>query len=223
MSGSGRAPERVLRVAVLLSGEGTSLENLCEQIDAGRVPARVVLVIASKETAGGLARARRRGIPAVAVPRKRYPDVSTFNDAIHTELARHEIDVVALLGFLSIFELRGKFEGRTLNVHPALIPAFSGHGFYGRRVHEAVLERGVRVTGATVHFADERYDHGPIILQEAVPVLEDDTPDTLAARVQAAERRLLPEALRLFAQGRLLIDDRRCHILPPNQRGQVLT
>jgi formyltetrahydrofolate-dependent phosphoribosylglycinamide formyltransferase len=201
-----------LRVAVLLSGEGTSLESLCERIDAGEVPARVVLVIASKEDAGGLRRAARRGIPARALPRKSFPDVGAFNDAIHAELARHDVDLVALLGFLSIFELRGRWEGRCINVHPALIPAFCGHGMYGHRVHEAVLAAGVKLSGATVHFADDRYDSGPILLQEAVPVLEDDTPETLAARVQAAERRLVPEAIRLIAAGRVRIDGRRAVI-----------
>jgi formyltetrahydrofolate-dependent phosphoribosylglycinamide formyltransferase len=203
-----------LRVAVLLSGEGTSLENLLERIDAGQVPARVVVVIASKEKAGGLARAERRGIPAVALPRKSFPDVARFNDAIHAELAKHAIDLVACLGFLSIFELRGRFEGRAINVHPALIPAFCGHGMYGHRVHEAVLAAGAKVSGATVHFADERYDTGPIIAQRAVPVHEDDTPETLAARVQAAERELVPEAIRLFAAGRLRIEGRRVRVLP---------
>jgi formyltetrahydrofolate-dependent phosphoribosylglycinamide formyltransferase len=202
-----------LRVAVLLSGAGTSLENLLERIDAGQVPARVVVVIASKEKAGGLARAERRGIPAVAVPRKSFPDVARFNDAIHAELARHHVDLVACLGFLSIFELRGRFEGRAINVHPALIPAFCGHGMYGHRVHEAVLAAGVKVSGATVHFADERYDTGPIIAQRAVPVLEDDTPDTLAERVQAAERELVPAVIRWFAEGRLKIEGRRVRVL----------
>lgn len=211
-SGGPRAEGRPLRVAVLLSGEGTSLENLCERIDAGEVPARVVLVIASREGAGGLRRAERRGIPAVAVPRRAFPDVGAFNDALHAELARHEVDLVALLGFLSIFELRGRWEGRCLNVHPALIPAFCGKGMYGHRVHEAVLAAGVKVSGATVHFADDRYDTGPILLQEAVPVLDDDTPETLAARVQAAERRLVPEAIRLIAAGRVAIDGRRVRI-----------
>lgn len=201
-----------LRVAVLLSGEGTSLENLCERIDAGEVPARVALVIASREDAGGLRRAARRGIPALALPRKSFPDGRAFNDAIHAELARHEVDLVALLGFLSIFELRGRWEGRCLNVHPALIPAFCGKGMYGHRVHEAVLAAGVKLSGATVHFADDRYDTGPILLQEAVPVLDDDTPDTLAARVQEAERRLVPEAIRLIAAGRVRIEGRRTRI-----------
>ena len=202
-------PDERVRLAVLLSGEGTSLENLFERIDAGELPAEVAVVIASKERAGGLARAQRRGVPAVAVPRKKYPEVSAFNDALHAVLADHEVDLVALLGFLSPFETRGRFEGRALNVHPALIPAFCGKGYYGRRVHEAVLAAGVKVTGATVHFVDAEYDHGPIVLQEAVAVRDDDTAETLAARVQEVERRLVPEAIRLFAAGRLRIDGRR--------------
>ena len=201
-----------LRIAVLLSGSGTSLENLLEHIDSGAVPGNVEVVIASKEKAFGLERARRRGIPAVAVVRKQYPEVGAFNDALHAALDDYDVDLVLLLGFLSPFETRGKFNGRTMNVHPALIPAFCGKGFYGHRVHEAVLEAGVKLTGATVHFVDAEYDHGPIILQEAVPVQDDDTPDTLAARTQASERRLIPEAVRLFAEGRLTIDGRRVRI-----------
>ena len=202
-----------LRIAVLLSGSGTSLENLCERIDDGSLPAEVVVVIASKPQSGGLERARRRGIPAVAVPRRQHPDVADFNDALHAELARHDVDLVALLGFLSVFETRG-YAGRVINVHPALIPAFCGKGYYGHHVHEAVLEAGVKVTGATVHFADDEYDHGPIILQEAIAVRDDDTPDSLAERVQAVERRLVPEAIRLFAEGRLAVDGGRVRIKP---------
>ncbi len=131
-----------LRVAVLLSGEGTSLENLFERIESGALDARIVAVISSKEHAGGLERAQRRGVPALAVPRKQYPDPGDFNDAIHAELDRHEVGLVACLGFLSPFETRGKFDGRAINVHPAIIPAFCGKGYYGRRVHEAVLASG---------------------------------------------------------------------------------
>ncbi len=203
---------RPLRIAVLLSGNGSSLENLFGRIDAGEVPGEVVVVISSKQKAFGLERARRRGVPAVAVPRRRFSDVVAFEDALHAALAKYDVDLVALLGFLSLFPLRGKFEGRTINTHPALIPAFCGTGFYGRPVHEAVLASGVKVTGATVHFVDEQYDHGPIILQEAVPVLEGDTADSLAARVMAVERRLVPEAIRLFAQGRLRIEGHRVRI-----------
>ncbi len=205
--------DRRLRIGVLLSGAGTSLENLLDRIEAGEVPGEVVIVVASKKKAMGLERARRRGIPAVAVPRAEHPEVGAFNDAIHAVLDRYEVDLVAALGFLSPFETRGKFDGRALNVHPALIPAFCGVGFYGSRVHEAVLAAGVKVTGATVHFIDAGYDHGPIILQEAVPVRDDDTSATLAERVQAVERRLVPEAIRLFAEGRLSIEGRRVRIL----------
>jgi formyltetrahydrofolate-dependent phosphoribosylglycinamide formyltransferase len=202
-----------LRVGVLLSGAGTSLENLCAHIDAGSVPARVEVVVSSRAQAPGLERARRRGIEAIAVPRKRHPEVKEFNDAIHAALEPHDLDLVLSLGFLSPFELRGRYEGRAMNVHPALIPAFSGEGFYGRRVFEAVLESGVKLTGATVHFVDEEYDHGPIILQEAVPVLGDDTVESLTERVQAVERRLVPKAVRLFAAGRLDIQGHYVRIL----------
>jgi len=201
-----------LRVGVLLSGEGTSLENLFEHMERGELPIEIVVVVSSKEKSGGLARAERRGVPAVAVPRKRHPDVDGFNDAVHAELEKYGVELVACLGFLSPFQLRGRYEGRAINVHPALIPAFSGKGFYGHRVHEAVLAAGVKWTGATVHFVDEQYDHGPIILQDVVPVREDDDAESLAERVQAAERRMVPEAIRLFAEDRLEIRGQRVHI-----------
>ena len=203
-----------LRIGVLLSGEGTTFESLCEAIDAGRVPGDVVVVIASKPQAGGLARAARRGIPAVAIPRKAHPDVREFNDRIHEALAEHRVDFVACLGFLSPFELRGRYDGRAINTHPALIPAFCGKGFYGHSVHEAVLEYGVKVSGCTVHFADNQYDHGPVIVQRAVPVLDNDTPESLAARVFEAECEAYPEALRLIAAGRVRVAGRRVRIAP---------
>ena len=194
---------------MLLSGSGTSLENLLEQIDAGSVPGRVCVVVASKASAFGLERARRRGIPAIAVPRKEFADVCAFNDALHAALAPHAPELVLLLGFLSPFETRGRYDGRALNVHPALVPAFCGKGCYGHRVHEAVLAAGVKVTGATVHFVDAEYDHGPIVLQEAVPVHDDDTPETLAARILAEEHRLYTEAVRLVFNGKFRIEGRR--------------
>ena len=198
-------PASKLRLAVLLSGSGTSLENLFEQIDAG-LPAEVVCVLSSKKSAFGLQRAEKRGVPAIAIPRRDYPDASTFNDALHEALSPFDPDLVCLLGFLSPFELRDRYAGRVLNVHPALIPAFSGKGFYGHHVHQAVLAAGVKLTGATVHFASDDYDQGPILLQRAVPVEDDDTVDSLAARVQALERELLPEAVRLIAAGRVRIE-----------------
>ena len=202
------------KIAVLLSGSGTTLQNFIDRIADRSLPAEIAVVISSKRDVAGLDRAAQAGIPAVAIPRKELPDADRFNDALHEELARHEFDLIVLAGFLSPFQIRGVYEGRVLNVHPALIPAFSGKGYYGKKVHQAVLESGVKLTGCTVHFADEEYDHGPIVLQEAVPVLDDDTPDTLAARVQETERRLYPEAIRLYAEGRLRIEGRRVRILP---------
>jgi phosphoribosylglycinamide formyltransferase-1 len=202
-----------IRIAVLLSGSGTSLENIFEHIDAG-LPAEVVCVLSSKKNAFGLQRAEKRGVPAIAIPRREYEDVGAFNDALHEALAPFDPDLVCLLGFLSPFELRSRYAGRVLNVHPALIPAFSGKGFYGHHVHEAVLEAGVKLTGATVHFASDDYDEGPILLQGTVQVEDDDTVDSLAARVQALERELLPEAIRLIAAGRVRIEAGRTRILP---------
>jgi phosphoribosylglycinamide formyltransferase-1 len=202
------------RLAVLLSGSGTTLQNLLDRIARGGLAAHVVVVIASRSDAGGLERARQAGIPAVAVPRKEFTDADRFNDALHAELQRHEFDLIVLAGFLSPFQLRGRYAGRVMNIHPALIPAFCGKGFYGERVHRAVLEAGAKVSGCTVHFADDQYDHGPIILQGTVPVLDDDTPETLAARIHAIENELYPEAIRLWAEGRLEVRGRRVRIRP---------
>ncbi len=206
------AKHQPVRLAVLLSGSGTTLQNFIDCIRDGRLTATIVVVIASRADAGGLERARTAGIPAVAVPRKAFADVDRFNDALHAELDRHQFDLIVLSGFLSPFQLRNRYRGRVLNIHPALIPAFCGKGYYGEKVHQAVIEAGVKVSGCTVHFADDEYDHGPIILQGAVPVLDDDTPATLAARVHTLENELYPEAVRLWAEGRLEIRGRRVRI-----------
>ena len=206
--------KRPVRLAVLLSGSGTTLQNFLDHIADRSLPAEVVVVIASRADAYGLERARQAGIPAIAVPRKDHADAERFNDALHAALEPYPIDLVVLAGFLSLFQPRQRFAGRVLNVHPALIPAFCGKGYYGDKVHQAVIESGVKVTGCTIHLADDQYDHGPIILQETVPVLDDDTPATLAHRVQALERELYPEAIRLWAAGRLRVEGRRVRILP---------
>jgi phosphoribosylglycinamide formyltransferase-1 len=207
-----QALQHPVRLAVLLSGSGTTLQNFIDRIVDGRLAAEVVLVLASRADAGGLQRARAAGISAVAVARKDYPDVDAFNDALHAALAGCACDLIVLAGFLSPFQPRERYRGRVLNIHPALIPAFCGKGFYGERVHRAVLDAGVKVSGCTVHFADEQYDHGPIILQGVVPVLDDDTAEALAARVHALENELYPEAVRLWAAGRLEIVGRRVRI-----------
>jgi formyltetrahydrofolate-dependent phosphoribosylglycinamide formyltransferase len=202
------------RLAVLLSGSGSTLQNLVDRIADGRLRASVAVVLSSRSDAFGLERARRAGIAAQAVPRKAYADTALFNDALHAALEPHAVDLIVLAGFLSLFQPR-RYAGRVLNIHPALIPAFCGPGFYGRKVHEAALAAGVKVSGCTVHFADDQYDHGPIILQGCVPVLEGDTPESLAARVQELESELYPQAIQLWADDRLRIENGRVHIRPP--------
>jgi phosphoribosylglycinamide formyltransferase 1 len=202
-----------VRLGVMLSGSGTTLQNLLEKIGTGSLDAKIVVVVSSRADAFGLERARQAGIAAVAVPRKDFTDTTAFNDALHAVLAVHDVDLVVLAGFLSPFQLREKYSGRVLNIHPALIPAFCGKGMFGEKVHRAVIESGVKVSGCTVHFADDEYDHGPIILQGSVPVLDDDTPERLAARVHALEKELYPHAIRLWAEGRLRIEGRRVRIL----------
>ena len=205
---------RILNLAVLLSGSGRTLENVQQEILAGRLSARVVVVVSSKSEAYGLVRARQHGLDAVAVPRRDYSDLQAFNDAINVVLARYPIDLVILAGFLSLYQPPPALVGRVMNIHPALLPAFGGRGLYGDRVHRAVLESGVKLSGCTVHFADACYDHGPIILQAAVPVYDDDTVESLAARVFTAECELYPQAIQLYAEDRLRIVGRRVCILP---------
>jgi len=203
------------RLAVLVSGGGSTLQNLIERIADGTLPVQIAVVISSRADAFGLERARGAAIPALTVARKAYATVDEFNDALHAALEPYAVDLIVLAGFLSLFQPRARYAGRVMNIHPALIPAFCGSGFYGEKVHRAVLEPGVRVSGCTVHFADDQYDHGPIILQGTVPVLDDDTAETLAARVHALERELYPEAIRLWAEDRLRIEGRRVHIVSP--------
>lgn len=205
---------RVLNLGVLLSGSGRTLENLQQAILAGTLRARIAVVVSSRRDAYGLVRAEQHGLEAVAVPRRDYPDVAAFNQALNAVLTRYELDLIALAGFLSLYQPPTALAARVLNIHPALLPAFGGPGMYGARVHQAVLASGAKLTGCTVHFADAQYDHGPIILQEAVPVLDDDTVDTLAARVFAAECRLYPQAIQLFADDRLQVVGQRVRIRP---------
>lgn len=203
-----------LRIAVLLSGNGTTLQNILDRTAEGLLDVEVVCAISSRGGVYGLERAKNAGVHAMAIPRKDYPTVEAFGGAVWKEIRRHEPGLVVLAGFMSLLPIPPDFRHRIMNVHPALIPAFSGQGMYGHHVHEAVIEYGVKLSGVTVHFVDENYDRGPVILQASVPVLEDDTPDTLAERVQAEERELYPKAIQLFAEGRLRVEGRRVRILP---------
>jgi formyltetrahydrofolate-dependent phosphoribosylglycinamide formyltransferase len=203
-----------LRVAVLISGGGTTLRNLVAQIEQGRLDAEIPLVISSNPAAPGLEFARQRGLRTALFSRGEFHSTASFSSAIFDACRAVEPHVVALAGFLKLLRIPPDFINRVMNIHPALIPAFCGRGYYGMHVHQAVLDYGAKISGCTVHFVDDEYDHGPIILQKAVPVLEEDTPETLAARVFAAECEAYPEALRLFAAGRLTVRGRRVHILP---------
>lgn len=202
-----------IRLAVLLSGSGTTLQNLIDRIEAGTLDAQIQVVISSKSTAYGLQRAQNHNIPTAVVRPKDYPDMKSFNQALWGVIRQYPVDLVVLAGFLSLIEVPPDFVNRIMNIHPALIPAFCGKGMYGHHVHEAVIRSGVKITGCTVHFVDDQYDHGPIILQEAVPVLDDDTPESLAERVQAKERELYPLAIQLFAEGRLKVEGNRVRIV----------
>jgi formyltetrahydrofolate-dependent phosphoribosylglycinamide formyltransferase len=202
-----------LRLAVLLSGGGTTLQNLIDSIDAGRLSASVVVVISSRPDAYGLTRAKRHGLEALCIPWQASCDAQRYSDALNRTLDCFAPDLIALAGFLRVFHYAPHYRGRVMNIHPSLIPAFCGKGFYGLRVHQAAIAYGVKVSGCTVHFADEEYDHGPIILQRVVPVLDDDTPERLAERVAIEERQAYPEAIQLFAEGRLQVQGRRVKIL----------
>jgi len=202
-----------LRLAVLVSGGGTTLQNFLDRCADGRLPAQVVLVVASRGDAFALERARRAGVKAVAIERKETGSLEEFSRRIFEQCRRERAELVCLAGFLQLVEVPDDFRGRVMNIHPALIPAFCGKGYYGHRVHEAVLASGAKVSGCTVHFADNEYDHGPIILQRTVPVLDDDTPDALARRVFEQECEAYPEAIQLFAEGRLCLEGRRVRIV----------
>lgn len=205
--------ERPIRLGVLISGGGTTLQNFLAQIDEGRLDAEISLVLASRPDVGGIELAQRAGLTADVVPRREFPDTASFSRTVFDRLREARVDLVTLAGFLSLLEIPADFRHRVMNIHPALVPAFCGKGYYGHRVHEAAVERGVKVSGCTVHFADNEYDHGPIILQKTVPVHDDDTADTLAARVFEAECAAYPEAIRLYAQARLEIAGRRVRVL----------
>jgi formyltetrahydrofolate-dependent phosphoribosylglycinamide formyltransferase len=206
---------RPLRVVALLSGGGSTLENLFHAIDAGRLPASIDLVVSSRADAYGLERARRRGVETAVVPSRKHrrtlpggatePDWDRFSDALDTVVLPRRPDLVVMAGFMCRYRIPDGLEHRVLNIHPALIPAFCGKGMYGLRVHEAVVAAGVKVTGCTVHFATNEYDAGPIILQRTCRVYHGDTPEDVARRVQAEERIAYPEAVRLFAEGRLAV------------------
>ncbi|MEZ4701621.1 MAG: phosphoribosylglycinamide formyltransferase [Rhodothermales bacterium] len=201
-----------MQLAVFASGGGSNLEAIVHAIETGRLPATLALVLSNKADAFALERARSHGIPTAVLDPASFTE-SEYLAILQDTLRAHHADFIALAGYLKKIPAPfvASFRGRMLNIHPSLLPAFGGPGMYGQRIHRAVLDYGVRWTGVTVHLVDEAYDTGPVVLQEPVRVEPGDTPEQLAARVLAVEHRLFPEALALFAQGRVRIEGR--HVL----------
>ena len=203
------------KIAVLCSGGGSNLQAIIDAVEAGRIDGQIVLVIANASKAFALERARRHGIPALFISKKQAGSDEAFNDRILAALQAAGAELVVLAGYLPIVgaQVVRAYPHRIINIHPALIPAFCGVGMYGHHVHEAVLAYGAKISGATTHFVDEQVDHGGVILQKSVPVLEGDTPETLAARVLEVEHEILPESVRLFCAGKLGVHGRHVHVL----------
>ncbi|MEZ6063474.1 MAG: phosphoribosylglycinamide formyltransferase [Planctomycetaceae bacterium] len=201
--------DRPVRLGVLISGGGTTLQNFVNCMGDGTLNARIPLVIADQAGCGGIERAARADLPCIVLPRRDFDSTAAFSEAVFSELRRCEADLVTLSGFLSLLKIPDDFRYRVLNIHPSLIPAFCGKGYYGHRVHEAAIDRGVKISGCTVHFADNEYDHGPIILQRTAVVPDNAGADDLARLVFEQEKIAYPEAIRRVCSGRLSIDGHR--------------
>jgi formyltetrahydrofolate-dependent phosphoribosylglycinamide formyltransferase len=210
-------PKHPFRLAVLLSGGGTTMQNLAETITRGELAAQVAVVISSRSDAYGLVRAAKLGLPCHTVERKSYRTTDAFSDPIWKLIREAGADLVCLAGFLSLLTIPEDYAWRVVNIHPALLPSFGGPGMFGHHVHEAVLAAGCKVSGCTVHFCDRRYDAGAIIAQRTCPVLDDDTPQILAARVFEQECLAYPEAVGLIAAGRVEVLGPRTRVLPTPQ------
>jgi phosphoribosylglycinamide formyltransferase-1 len=205
----------VFRIGVLASGNGTNLQAIIDAVERGDLPVTIAVVISNRRKAMALERARRHGIPAVVVPTKHYPTREAHEEAVERHLRAAEVDLVVLAGYDRVVgqALLAAYPGRMINVHPALLPAFAGT----LHAQEMALEYGVKVAGCTVHFVTPEVDAGPIVVQRAVEVREDDTVESLKARILAEEHRALPEAIKLIAEGRVRIEGRRVRVLSPGQ------
>ncbi len=205
-------PTSPLNLAVLVSGSGTTLQNLLDRIGAGELDAKVNIVIGSRAGLGGIEKAAAAKVMTYIVERAGAADVASFSKQVFGLCDDAGVDLVCLCGWLSLLQIPEKWAGKVMNIHPALLPSFGGKGLYGLKVHQAALDHGVKVSGCTVHFVDDGYDNGPIIVQRTCPVEEGDTAQTLAARVFEQEKLAYPEAIRLFAQGLLRIEGRRVRV-----------
>lgn len=200
-----------VKIGVLISGSGTNLQSIIESINSGYIKGKITVVISNKENAYGLVRARQHNINAVFVNQKNYDDNESFNDAILEVLKENEVDLVVLAGYLKILSRKfiATYRNRIINIHPSLIPSFCGKGYYGIKVHEAAINYGVKISGATVHFVDEDADTGPIIMQEAVKVDHNDTPESLQEKILKVEHKLLPLAIKYYCDRRIEVVGRK--------------
>lgn len=201
------------KIAVLISGRGSNLQALIDSIEENQINGKIDIVISNKD-AYGLIRAQNHGIETMIIGKKQYPDREIRNKILYETLVEREIDLIVLAGYMSILDKKiiDRFRNSIINIHPSLIPSFCGIGYYGERVHRAVVDYGVKITGATVHFVDEGADTGPVILQKSVGVDFEDTPETIAKKVLKIEHELLPLAVKLFCEGRLEVEGRRVKI-----------
>jgi len=196
-----------VRLGILLSGGGRTMLNIKKQIDAGRLNAEIVVVISSRSTAKGVERANAAGLKVEIVRKKDYPDIEQFSNRLEKLLDSARVDLIVQAGWLCLWRIPEQYTNKVMNIHPALLPSFGGTGMWGHHVHEAVLKAGCKVSGCTVHFCTNQYDKGPIILQRCCEVRDDDDADTLAARVFEQECLAYPEAIRLFSENRIFVDE----------------
>jgi len=201
-----------LPIAVLLSGSGRTLDNLATRIEDGRLNAKISLVVASASGIAGIERAEQHGLPLKVIPQRMHPDRLEYATEIFDAVRQSGARLVCLAGFLWRLAIPGDYENRVLNIHPALLPSFGGKGMYGRRVHQAVLDAGCKVSGCTVHFADDHYDTGPILVQKCLAVNETDDAASLADRVFELECEAYPAAINLVAEDRVRVEGGRCRV-----------
>ena len=210
-----RTDKNNINIAIFASGRGSNFQAILDNIHHGRLAAQVVCVISDNENAGALEIARSNNIPACFIHRKQFGEKQEYEHQLLCILQEHNTELVCLAGYLKLIPtlVVREFKHRILNIHPALLPSFGGKGMYGHYVHEAVINYGCKISGATVHLVDEEYDTGVPIIQQCVPVLENDTPDSLAARVLQVEHRIYSQAIQLYAEKRIKIEDRKVRIL----------
>ncbi|WP_053955869.1 phosphoribosylglycinamide formyltransferase [Inediibacterium massiliense] len=203
-----------INIAAFVSGGGTNLQALIDEIGKKNIDGKIQIILSSNEKAYALKRGEKHGIASIYIGKKNFPDINERNEKIIEILKEKNIDLIVLAGYMSILDekLVKLYKNKIINIHPSLIPSFCGKGFYGKKVHEGVLEYGAKITGATVHFVDEGTDTGPVIMQKSVMVKEEDTVDSLAERVLKVEHEILPLAVQYFCEGRIKVEGRKVRI-----------